>query len=189
MPLNLPRSTTSGLARTSLLALLLIAACASPPPPPPERPAAPSSELTFDAGVDYAIDDLLVQARRLPAFTPAPGGILKKEEPPVRGVIAVDPAIDIMADIAAFFLRSLDIAERVGIARSMIVLDPGIDFAKQRETLQRFSGPRNGVHPGRIGIARSRTSHSPHFRKEIPLGNDGQFPRRFRGARQDGFRL
>jgi len=94
MPLNLPQSTTSALARTSLLALLLIAACASPPPPPPERPAAPSSELTFDAGVDYAIDDLLVQARRLPAFTPAPSGILKKEEPPVRGVIAVDPAID-----------------------------------------------------------------------------------------------
>jgi outer membrane protein OmpA-like peptidoglycan-associated protein len=48
--------------------------------------------LTFDAGVDYAIDDLLVQARRLPAFNPAPG-ILKKEEP-MRGVIAVDPAID-----------------------------------------------------------------------------------------------
>jgi outer membrane protein OmpA-like peptidoglycan-associated protein len=90
MSLNLPRSTTSGLARTSLLALMLIAACAAPPPP--ERPAAPSSELTFDAGVDYAIDDLLVQARRLPAFNPAPG-ILKKEEP-VRGVIAVDPAID-----------------------------------------------------------------------------------------------
>ena len=90
MSLNLPRSTTSGLAKASLLALMLIAACAAPPPP--ERPAAPSSELTFDAGVDYAIDDLLVQARRLPAFNPAPG-LLKKEEP-VRGVIAVDPAID-----------------------------------------------------------------------------------------------
>jgi outer membrane protein OmpA-like peptidoglycan-associated protein len=47
--------------------------------------------LTFDTGVDYAIDDLLVQARRLPAFSAAPG-LLKKEEP--RGVIAVDPAID-----------------------------------------------------------------------------------------------
>jgi hypothetical protein len=90
MSLNLPRSTTSGLAKASLLALILIAACAAPPPP--ERPVAPSSELTFDAGVDYAIDDLLVQARRLPAFNPAPG-ILKKDEP-VRGVIAVDPAID-----------------------------------------------------------------------------------------------
>jgi outer membrane protein OmpA-like peptidoglycan-associated protein len=90
MSLNLPRSTTSHLAKASLLVLILLAACAAPPPP--ERPAAPSSELTFDAGVDYAIDDLLVQARRLPAFNPAPG-LLKKEEP-VRGVIAVDPAID-----------------------------------------------------------------------------------------------
>jgi len=72
-----------------LIALILLAACAAPPPP--ERPPAPSSELSFDAGVDYAIDDLLVQARRLPAFSAAPG-ILKKETP--RGVITVDPAID-----------------------------------------------------------------------------------------------
>jgi outer membrane protein OmpA-like peptidoglycan-associated protein len=49
--------------------------------------------LTFDAGVDYAIDDLLVQARRLPAFSAAPG-LLKKESDVPRGVIAVDPAID-----------------------------------------------------------------------------------------------
>src|SRR3981081_3752842 len=90
MSLNLPRSTTSSLGKARLLALLLIAASAAPPPP--ERPVAPSSELTFDAGVDYAIDDLLVQARRLPAFNPAPG-LLKKEDIP-RGVIAVDPAID-----------------------------------------------------------------------------------------------
>src|ERR1700674_4416475 len=91
MSLNLPRSTTSGLAKASLLALILIAACAAPPPP--ERPVAPSSELTFDAGVDYAIDDLLVQARRLPAFSAAPG-LLRKESDVPRGVIAVDPAID-----------------------------------------------------------------------------------------------
>jgi dihydropteroate synthase len=43
---------------------------------------------------------------------------------------AADPAIDIMADIAAFFTRSLDIAERASIARDMIVLDPGIGFGK-----------------------------------------------------------
>ena len=108
MSLNPPRSTTSGLAKASLLALMLIAACAAPPPP--ERPVAPSSELTFDAGVDYAIDDLLVQARRLPAFNPAPG-ILKKDEP-VRGVIAVDPAIDgntgqnALTQVKAFAVRS-----------------------------------------------------------------------------------
>jgi dihydropteroate synthase len=41
-----------------------------------------------------------------------------------------DPAIDIMADIAAFFARSLDIAARAGIRREQIVLDPGIGFGK-----------------------------------------------------------
>jgi dihydropteroate synthase len=41
-----------------------------------------------------------------------------------------DPAIDIMADISAFFSRSLEIAERAGIAREAIVLDPGIGFGK-----------------------------------------------------------
>jgi dihydropteroate synthase len=41
-----------------------------------------------------------------------------------------DPAIDIMADIEAFFARSLGIASRAGIARERIVLDPGIGFGK-----------------------------------------------------------
>ena len=41
-----------------------------------------------------------------------------------------DPAIDILADIDAFFRRSLAIAERAGIAREQIVLDPGIGFGK-----------------------------------------------------------
>jgi dihydropteroate synthase len=41
-----------------------------------------------------------------------------------------DPAIDIMADMEAFFSRSLDIAARADIARDHIVLDPGIGFGK-----------------------------------------------------------
>jgi dihydropteroate synthase len=44
-----------------------------------------------------------------------------------------DPAIDIMADIAAFFDRSLMLAERAGIPREHIVLDPGIGFGKTPE--------------------------------------------------------
>ena len=43
---------------------------------------------------------------------------------------AADPTIDIMADMAAYFSRSLDIATRAGIARENIVLDPGIGFGK-----------------------------------------------------------
>jgi dihydropteroate synthase len=43
---------------------------------------------------------------------------------------AADPAIDIIADVCAFFERSLDIAARAGIARDQLVLDPGIGFGK-----------------------------------------------------------
>jgi dihydropteroate synthase len=44
-----------------------------------------------------------------------------------------DASIDIMADIAAFFERSLAIAARAGVARDLIVLDPGIGFGKTAE--------------------------------------------------------
>ena len=46
---------------------------------------------------------------------------------------AADPSIDIIADISAFFSRSLDIAARAGIARQNIVRDPGIGFGKTPE--------------------------------------------------------
>ena|ERR1700674_466171 len=46
---------------------------------------------------------------------------------------SVDPAIDIMADVEAFFGRSLEIAARAGIARDRIVLDPGVGFGKTPE--------------------------------------------------------
>ena len=44
-----------------------------------------------------------------------------------------DPAIDIVADVIAFFEHSLAIAERAGIRRERIVLDPGIGFGKTPE--------------------------------------------------------
>jgi dihydropteroate synthase len=40
---------------------------------------------------------------------------------------------DIMATLDAFFAEKIALAERAGIPRDAIVLDPGIDFAKQRE--------------------------------------------------------
>jgi dihydropteroate synthase len=45
----------------------------------------------------------------------------------------VDADIDIMQDIAAFFRRSLEIADKAGISRDNIVLDPGIGFGKTPE--------------------------------------------------------
>jgi dihydropteroate synthase len=44
-----------------------------------------------------------------------------------------DPAIDIMKDISDFFARSLDIADKAGVSRGNIVLDPGIGFGKTPE--------------------------------------------------------
>jgi dihydropteroate synthase len=46
---------------------------------------------------------------------------------------AADPAIDILEDMGAYFERSLAIAERAGIRRDAIVLDPGIGFGKTPE--------------------------------------------------------
>jgi dihydropteroate synthase len=46
---------------------------------------------------------------------------------------SADPAIDIVADVQAFFQRSLDIAKRAGIAHDCMVLDPGIGFGKTPE--------------------------------------------------------
>lgn len=47
--------------------------------------------------------------------------------------VAADPALDIIADVQAFFQRSLALAECAGIARDRIVLDPGIGFGKTPE--------------------------------------------------------
>jgi dihydropteroate synthase len=46
---------------------------------------------------------------------------------------SVDPTIDIIADMTAFFRHSLDVAAQAGIARDKIVLDPGIGFGKTAE--------------------------------------------------------
>jgi dihydropteroate synthase len=46
---------------------------------------------------------------------------------------SVDPRIDIEADIRRFFDLSLGIAERAGIPRPLIMLDPGIGFGKDKQ--------------------------------------------------------
>jgi dihydropteroate synthase len=46
---------------------------------------------------------------------------------------SADPALDIVADVTAFFARSLDIAAKAGIAKDRIVLDPGVGFGKTPE--------------------------------------------------------
>jgi len=71
---------------------------------------------------------------------------------------AVDPAIDILADIEAFFARSLDIAARAGIAS--VVLDPGIGFGKSPEqsleVVAKLDRLRAFGRPLLIGLSRKR---------------------------------
>jgi len=73
---------------------------------------------------------------------------------------AADPAIDIMADIAAFFSRSLAIAERAGIGRDTIVLDPGIGFGKTPQqsitAIARLGELKSFGLPLLIGASRKR---------------------------------
>ena len=73
---------------------------------------------------------------------------------------AVDPSIDIMADIAAFFSRSLDIAAGAGIARENIVLDPGIGFGKTAEqsvtAVARLAELKSFGLPLLVGASRKR---------------------------------
>jgi dihydropteroate synthase len=76
---------------------------------------------------------------------------------------AADPAIDIVADVAAFFERSLEIAARAGIARERIVLDPGIGFGKTPQQsitcIARLAAFRNFGLPLLAGASRKRFIH------------------------------
>jgi dihydropteroate synthase len=71
-----------------------------------------------------------------------------------------DPALDIMADIKAFFARSLDIADRAGIRREAIVLDPGIGFGKTPDqsmtAIARLAELRSFGQPLLVGASRKR---------------------------------
>ena len=71
-----------------------------------------------------------------------------------------DPALDIMADIKAFFARSLDIADRAGIRREAIVLDPGIGFGKTPDqsmtAIARLAELQSFGQPLLVGASRKR---------------------------------
>jgi dihydropteroate synthase len=75
-----------------------------------------------------------------------------------------DPAIDIVADVTAFFERSLVFAARAGIARERIALDPGIGFGKTAEQsltcIARLDQWRGFGVPLIVGASRKRFIHS-----------------------------
>ncbi|HTB01066.1 MAG TPA: dihydropteroate synthase [Bradyrhizobium sp.] len=84
-----------------------------------------------------------------------------------------DAGIDIMQDIAAYFARSLEIADQAGISRENIVLDPGIGFGKTPEqsmtVLARLDELGSFGLPLLVGASRKRfissvTPSEPHQR-------------------------
>jgi dihydropteroate synthase len=73
---------------------------------------------------------------------------------------SADASLDIVAEVVAFFARSLEVAERAGIARERIVLDPGIGFGKTPEQsiqcLARLAEFKRFGLPLLVGASRKR---------------------------------
>jgi dihydropteroate synthase len=71
-----------------------------------------------------------------------------------------DPNIDIVAEVVAFFARSLEIASQAGIDRDQIVLDPGIGFGKTPEQsiicIAQFAAFKKFGLPLLLGASRKR---------------------------------
>ena len=74
---------------------------------------------------------------------------------------AIDPEIDIEADMVKFFERSLALADRAAIPRRRILIDPGIGFGKNKaqnlKALQATARLREAFGlPVLIGVSRKR---------------------------------
>ncbi len=73
---------------------------------------------------------------------------------------AADGSIDILADILAYFERSLAIAAEAGVKREQILLDPGIGFGKTQpqsfEALGKLAALKRFGLPLLVGASRKR---------------------------------
>ena len=104
-------------------------------------------------------------------------------------------AIDIVADVVAFFARSLEIAGRAGIAREKIVLDPGIGFGKTPEQsivcIARLAEFRRFGLPLLVGASRKRfiNSVTPSAPDDRIGGSIASHLRRSKTARRSSARM
>ena len=90
---------------------VLLAGCQAPPAALPERPPALLTAVSFEMAIDHAVDDLLIQAQRLPEFQPVAPGIgaaLRKEQPSAKIKIIVDNAVDGITGQQTVATRALD---------------------------------------------------------------------------------
>lgn len=117
------------------------------------------------AVVEWALNAGAIVANDVWGLQRDPGmaGLVASRQTPVivmHNREAADPTLDIMKDIADFFVRSLAIAEKAGISRGNIVLDPGIGFGKTPEqsitALARLSELSVFGLPLMVGASRKR---------------------------------
>jgi dihydropteroate synthase len=84
----------------------------------------------------------------------------------------IEPDLDIVSDMLAFFERSLAIAHRAGIKDSEIVLDPGVGFGKtwaqHLEALRRLPEIRTLGFPVLVGVSRKSLLGRLHDRETRP---------------------
>jgi dihydropteroate synthase len=71
---------------------------------------------------------------------------------------SVDPALDILSDMRRFFDYSLELAEKAGIPRHYLILDPGIGFGKTKDqnliALRRLDHFKDYGLPLLVGVSR-----------------------------------
>jgi dihydropteroate synthase len=137
----------------------------------------PILPAVVDLGVPVSIDTLKADIARWALSTgativndvwglqrdPDMGRVIAESSVPVvimHNREIIEPTIDILADISAFFGRSLDIAARAGISRECIVLDPGIGFGKTPEqsmtAIARLAEFKSFGLPLLVGASRKR---------------------------------
>ncbi len=84
----------------------------------------------------------------------------------------IDPGLDIVDEMRAFFERSLTIARKAGIRDADIVLDPGIGFGKSwdqhLEALRRLPEIRALGFPLLVGVSRKSLLGRLHDRETAP---------------------
>jgi dihydropteroate synthase len=122
---------------------------------------APVAAWALDKGVSIVNDVWGLQ--RDPAMAPL---VAERGVPVIvmHNRDSADAGIDIVADVIAFFERSLEIAARAGIATDKIVLDPGIGFGKTPEQsivcLARLAEFKRFGLPLLVGASRKRFINS-----------------------------
>ena len=107
----LPFKSMSVAARALPVALLAVLVGCQTAAPLPERPPAQVAAISFEKAIDFAVDDLLIQAQRLPEFQPAAPGIgsaFRKDQPAAKIRIVVDNAVDGSSGQQTVATRALD---------------------------------------------------------------------------------